>query len=156
MIVWKKHLRFTWMVYAVFVVMIHEVRASEGLRREALQTRTSVPTNVEDSRMSQETPFYCNAKALSKTDRERYNELTNRLREARIETKELSDGFAFRLKSEALSLPELAEWISYERRCCPFFGFEIELQRDNGPLWLKLRGRDGVKQFIRSEFGVRQ
>jgi len=26
-----------------------------------------------------------------------------------------------------------------------FFDFEVELQRDNGPLWLKLKGKDGVK-----------
>lgn len=98
--------------------------------------------------------FYCNTKALNTTERERYNQLTGRLATARMEAKELPDGYAFRLKSEVITLSEVAEWISWERKCCPFFGFEIALERDNGPLWLKLKGTDGVKVFIRAEFHV--
>ena len=98
--------------------------------------------------------FYCNTKALNKTERERYKQLTGKLATARTETKELSDGYAFRLKSEVVALSEVAEWISWERKCCPFFAFEITLERDNGPLWLKLRGTDGVKVFIRAEFHI--
>jgi hypothetical protein len=90
----------------------------------------------------------------SKPERERYNQLTRMLANARVETKELPDGYAFRLKSEVIAVSEVAEWISMERRCCPFFGFEIALERDNGPLWLKLRGSAGVKVFIRAEFHV--
>jgi hypothetical protein len=98
--------------------------------------------------------FYCNTEALNKTERERYNQLTGKLATARVETKELPDGYAFRLKSEVIALSEVAEWISWERKCCPFFGFEIALERHNGPLWLKLRGTDGVKIFIRAEFHI--
>ncbi len=103
-----------------------------------------------------ETPsgFYCNTKALNKTERERYNQLTGKLADARVETKELPDGYAFRLKSGVIAVSEVAEWISMERKCCTFFGFEIALERDNGPLWLKLRGMDGVKAFIRAEFHI--
>ena len=95
-------------------------------------------------------------RAINKTERDRYRQITEELTKARTETNELPDGFAFQLKREAVSLPDLGEWISYERRCCPFFDFEVELQRDNGPLWLKLRGGDGAKQFIRSEFAIWQ
>ena len=98
--------------------------------------------------------FYCNTKALNKTERERYNQLTGKLANARVETRELPDGYGFRLNSEMITLPEVGEWISWESKCCPFFGFEIALGRDNGPLWLTLRGRDGVKVFIRAEFHV--
>jgi hypothetical protein len=104
--------------------------------------------------MTEVTGFCCNVKAISGAERDRYKQITDKLTKARTETKELPDGFAFRLNSEAVFFPDLGEWISYERRCCPFFDFEVELQRDNGPLWLKLRGRDGVKQFIRSEFAI--
>ena len=104
--------------------------------------------------MAEITGFYCNVEAIGKTERERYKQTTEELTKARTETNELPHGFAFQLKSEAVFLPDLGERIFYERRCCPFFDFEVELQRDNGPLWLKLRGRDGVKQFIRSEFAI--
>jgi hypothetical protein len=105
--------------------------------------------------MSAESGFYCNMNALSKTDRERYNQLIRKLEDARVEIRELPDGYAIRLQSEKIALSDQAEWITYESRCCPFFDFEIELKRDNGPLWLKLEGKEGVKPFIRAEFGIR-
>jgi hypothetical protein len=45
-----------------------------------------------------------------------------------------------------------ARWASYERRCCPFFVFELELGPDEGPLWLRVTGGPGIKEFIWSEF----
>jgi hypothetical protein len=91
---------------------------------------------------------------LSPEERQRQHELTVKLAGARVETKELADGYAFRVVSNAVSIAELGEWVTAERKCCPFFDFEIEAERDGGPLWLKLRGREGVKAFIQSEFGI--
>jgi hypothetical protein len=105
--------------------------------------------------MSTEADFYCNMNALSNADRERYNQLIRKLEDARVEIRELPDGYAFRLQKEKVTLSDLAEWLSYESRCCPFFEFEIQLERDNGPLWLKLKGTEGIKPFIRAEFGIR-
>ena len=81
--------------------------------------------------------------------------LTLEIERARAETIELGNGFAFRFQEGAISFADLAEWVAAERKCCPFFDFEIELQADNGPLWLKLRGKEGAKAFMRSEFGIR-
>jgi len=99
--------------------------------------------------------FYCNLKALSMKERARHMQLTYEIERGRVETVEMANGFAFRFQDGTISLAELAEWVSAERKCCPFFDFEIELQGNNGPLWLKLRGKDGVKAFMRSEFGIR-
>jgi hypothetical protein len=99
--------------------------------------------------------FYCNTSALTDADRGRYDQLIRKLEAARIEIQELPDGYSFRLRSDLISLTEVAEWISYECKCCPFFDFEIQLERNNGRLWLKLKGQDGIKPFIRAEFGVR-
>jgi hypothetical protein len=104
--------------------------------------------------MNEPSEFYCNTKALTKDERAVYKELTSKLSRSRAETKELPDGYAFRHKSDSVSIGDLASWISYERKCCPFFTFEIELERNGGPLWLKLKGADGVKPFIRAEFGI--
>jgi hypothetical protein len=119
------------------------------------QTKTPEQiTNNVGNKMNQKIGFYCNAKALTKAERERYNQLTGKLAQARAEVKELADGYAFRLKGEEVSLLDLGEWISAERKCCPFFSFEVEVQRDSGPLWLKLRGAEGIKPFIRAEFAI--
>lgn len=105
--------------------------------------------------MPEATGFYCNMKAFSATERERYNRLADKLAKARVETRELPDGYAFRLNEEMFSLSELAEWVSAERRCCPFFNFEIEVEQDCRRLWLKLVGAEGVKPFIETEFRLR-
>jgi hypothetical protein len=54
--------------------------------------------------------------------------------------------------SKGIALAQLAEWISFERKCCPFFKFEIELEPESGPVWLSLTGRAGVKEFILAAF----
>jgi len=112
--------------------------------RAAVKQQTTIETSS----------FYCNLKALSVKERARHMLLTLEIERARVETIELGNGFAFRFQDGTVSLANLAEWVSAERKCCPFFDFEIELQGNNGPLWLKLRGKDGVKTFMQSEFGL--
>jgi hypothetical protein len=99
-----------------------------------------------------ETPLYCNMQAMSKLEKERYDHLRERLEHAIEEAKELETGYAFRLQSAGILLTELAEWVGYERKCCPFFDFEIAVAREGGSVWLRLRGREGVKAFMRMEF----
>lgn len=96
--------------------------------------------------------FACNANALSAAERARYQEITKTLLTTVQEKAELKNGYGFRLP--AMSLMSAAEWISLERRCCPFFTFEVEQARDQGPVWLRVTGSDGVKEFIRAEFGL--
>jgi hypothetical protein len=96
--------------------------------------------------------FACNMKALSAAERARYQEVTKALLEAAQEKRELSNGYGFRLP--AASLMSAAEWVSLERRCCPFFTFEIEQSRDEGAVWLRVTGSEGVKAFIRAEFQI--
>ncbi len=68
--------------------------------------------------------------------------------------KELGDGYAFRFKAESQLILEAAEFIVYERLCCPFFDFELAIEQDSNRLWLRLRGQEGIKEFIRSEFKI--
>jgi hypothetical protein len=94
--------------------------------------------------------FACNMKALTATELPRYQELAQALRAAAQEQKELRNGYAFRLPPG--SLTAAAEWVALERKCCPFFTFELQVARDQGPVWLRITGTKGVKEFIRSEF----
>lgn len=100
------------------------------------------------------TGFYCNVKAFTKEERVQYNKLSAKLKTARTGTQELSDGYAFTLDAKQVSLPEVAEWVADERKCCPFFTFEISVEGESGALTLRLKGREGVKAFIKVEFHV--
>lgn len=101
-----------------------------------------------------ESPFACNVAGLNAQQRQRYGVLIERLGSSRQEVRELPDGYAFRFPAETSTVQDLAEFIVYERLCCPFFDFELIVEREGGPAWLRLKGREGVKDFIRSEFGI--
>src|SRR5262249_39243617 len=99
-----------------------------------------------------QTPFYCNLKALTAVERQEHQRLSTLLGESVLRTEEISDGYTFEIDSGRVSITELAAWTAFEQRCCPFFDFALQWTRENGPMTLRLTGRDGVKQFIRSEF----
>jgi hypothetical protein len=97
--------------------------------------------------------FFCNVSALSPAERARHNENTARLKSVRLETRELQNGLRFRIAAEQMDLSTLGDWVALERRCCPFFHFAIEVEPDDGAVWLSLTGDEGVKDFIRLEIG---
>lgn len=66
-------------------------------------------------------------------------------------TRELPNGYAFEIPNESDVLFKAAKFIVNERLCCPFFDFALEIEREGGPMWLCLKGRDGVKPFIMAE-----
>ena len=68
--------------------------------------------------------FSCNMMVLTKDELALYQELTQALLAAMQEKKEMRNGYAFRLPPE--TLVTASQWISYERKCCPFFAFELE------------------------------
>lgn len=78
-------------------------------------------------------------------------EQARRLHAAVHETRELVDGLALRFPGDAVSVLALAEFVVAERRCCPFFTFTLELEPDEGPAWLTVRGPEGAKEFLREE-----
>ena len=100
----------------------------------------------------QESPFACSLETLTKEQRERKKQIAWKMATARIETQELANGYVFRFRPEGVSFAEIAEWVATERVCCPFFDLAIEAERENGPVSLRITGREGVKQFIRGAF----
>ena len=98
--------------------------------------------------------FYCNIKALTRAERERRKQLTDKLSAARREIVETEKGYEFQYSTSNVSIGELADWVAAEGKCCPFFDFHIDLEREGNLLCLRLTGEEGIKPFIRSEFQV--
>jgi hypothetical protein len=96
-------------------------------------------------------PMACNLKAISPAERPRYNELVKRLRASVSERIELAEGFKYKLNSKVIALPEVAEWITMERLCCPFLTFQLDVT-SKGDHHLTLRGPSGAKAIIQEEF----
>jgi hypothetical protein len=99
-----------------------------------------------------ETPFACDMTAIPPDQRDVYLALTKTLFQAVEEVREVSNGYRFRLPNDTETLRRTAEFVALERLCCPFFGFNIEVEPD-GSLWLSVTGREGVKPFIMAEIG---
>ena len=98
--------------------------------------------------------FYCNIKALNPEERARHKQLSEKLSARRKEIVETEKGYEFQYSPADVSLAELAEWVGTESKCCPFFDFHIDVEREGKLLCLRLTGEEGIKAFIRAEFGV--
>lgn len=101
-----------------------------------------------------ESPFFCDMTAMTADQRARHGILSEQLRRAVKEIQELPEGYAARFQMEPSMLSLLADFITLERLCCPCFTLALEAEREHGPLWLKVPGREGVKPFIRAEFRI--
>jgi hypothetical protein len=95
----------------------------------------------------------CNFAAMDGEQRERYRALRRRLGEDFHEARELEDGYAFRYSSEEGVLVALAEYVSLEQLCCPFFDFAIEVERGGGEVWLRMTGPEGAKGILEAAMG---
>jgi hypothetical protein len=107
--------------------------------------------NVEDD--SGSVNFVCNLGVMNPEERARYLALSRKLMDAGGERRELDNGYAFEL-AQKISIVEIAEWMTFERRCCPFLNLQIEAEPNAGPIWLRMTGAGGVKEFIRAEIGA--
>ena len=118
-------------------------------------TNTNKPEgNASARQQADETPFACNMQAISAEERPRHLTVIEQMKQAVKEVKELPDGYAFRFDASQPTILLVSEFIARERACCPFFTFELLVERNNGPLWLNLRGREGVKEFIIAELNI--
>lgn len=96
-------------------------------------------------------PLVCDPDAHPAAERESHQASAERLFAAVREKRELPDGYAFRLLAEGAMLRQVAAYIADERLCCPFFRFEIAIEPEGGPLWLRITGGAGVKEFLAAE-----
>ena len=98
------------------------------------------------------TGLACNLQALSPAQREQQAAAFEQLRGLVLAVDELPDGWALRLPTRDDTLPLVAAFIANERHCCPFIDFTFNVTPDAGPLWLRLTGRSGVKDFLAGAF----
>lgn len=91
--------------------------------------------------------YECRLDALDGAERARYGTLRAAMKAAAQETKELADGYAVRIRSDAAVFRDVAEWITLERRCCPFLTLGLDWSESDA-VWLSLRGGAGVKSFL--------
>jgi hypothetical protein len=96
--------------------------------------------------------FACKLLALTPEQRKRhFEELGPKLLSLKKRVRELPNGYEFEFPQDVNTVQLVAEWAIGEHACCPFFEIDMRLEREGGSFWLRLTGREGVKQFIQSE-----
>jgi hypothetical protein len=96
-------------------------------------------------------PIACNLAAIPDAERPRYFALRAQVLATVEDVTEVGDGFALRLAPDREGLLALAEWLGFERLCCPFLTLRLAIEGE-GPVKLELGGAEGVKEFLRAEF----
>lgn len=100
-------------------------------------------------------PMVCVLNGLTAEQRKRQASLKKQMQESAREVSELADGYAFRFPGDQSHIMMLAEFMSLERLCCPFFNFELEIAAGKDAIWLRMTGREGVKEFLKAELDLK-
>ncbi len=112
-------------------------------------------TAKQGTRSMSDQPIVCNLLGLTAAERVRQQDLHKQLFSQTESVRELSNGYAVGLPGTKENILGLAEFISLERVCCSFFHFELGVGRQEEPVWLRITGGEGVKEFLKSEFKLK-
>jgi hypothetical protein len=107
-----------------------------------------LPAILALSAWAADPPIACNMKALTSEQRKQLEQLGEKVISAITTSRELSDGYAFRVDPAKASLMDVAQWLDVWRRCCPFYDFQIDFHAADANVWLSVKGRPGVKEFL--------
>jgi hypothetical protein len=61
---------------------------------------------------------------------------------------EREDGYTLRLDFDPVAAREAFEWLTLERRCCPFLRLGLIFEAAQGPMWISLGGSPEIKAFL--------
>lgn len=79
---------------------------------------------------------------------ERRREVLSKVAGAVSEVTELENGFIYRFPSNGELIPELANLIQLEHKCCPFLTFRLTVGEGDGPFLLEISGPLGTKELL--------
>lgn len=93
----------------------------------------------------------CNIGSFNPEERTRYDELRKELNVSRF-VEEIPNGYTFIYPNQPTLLLKIAEFISFENRCCPFIKFSLHVSGESELIRLNLTGSEEVKNLLKEEF----
>ncbi|MFK7694284.1 hypothetical protein [Paenibacillus sp. HJGM_3] len=101
--------------------------------------------------MSKEKPVACCHTVFTKEQREEYKNIWGELESRRQGITELENGYQYQFPGDSETLRLINEWVSMERKCCPFLTFTVIASHAEEPVLLQLTGNDEAKAFLRTD-----
>lgn len=139
------------MMKAIFTSIVLALLGGVALSQNA-SGEPALASGSDAPMVTKASPFACNRLALTAAQRQRhFGALGPALRSMRKSVQELPDGYEFEFRADPATVELVAEWAAGERLCCPFFEIQLRLEPEGGPLWLRLTGRSGTKEFIKAD-----
>jgi hypothetical protein len=89
-------------------------------------------------------PLACDRLALSPQERRQQEDLVARIKRQISYREAVGEGFKVTLPAAALV--DVAQWISLERRCCPFLRFEVRVEKET--ISLAVDGPPGTRALL--------
>src|SRR6516162_6291970 len=99
----------------------------------------------DELQFNEEVPLAC---TLTESEQVTRGAEVNELFKQVQQMNELADGYALRFPGSDAWANTLLQFITFERACCPFFEFGLVFEQKQGPIWLHIRGPEGVKVII--------
>ena len=128
------------------------VSSSAFAQQNQKDQQRPAPQVTPESKSMTDPPIACNLLGLTAAERARQKELHKQLFSKVERVRELPNGYAVGLPGSKETILAVAEFITLERTCCSFFRFELEVGRQEEPVWLRITGAEGVKDFLKTQF----
>lgn len=93
----------------------------------------------------------CNLNAINNQERGAHLQVIKKLFNSVTKIEDDSNGYVFIVTDKPGVMKVIELFISNETKCCSFF--KIQIKNTGNDIRLKISGKEGVKQFIRAEFG---
>jgi hypothetical protein len=110
--------------------------------------------DVDMNSEAQDNSIYCNMNVFTPAERESHIQTIIRLFQTVQSIHEAQNGYEFIFPdpTRSDSIAAFTEFISNERRCCPFLEFTLKISPKDKPISLLLTGPEGTQEFLREEF----
>ena len=128
--------------------------ASAGLVLTASAFQGDPCMKTADVLQAGEVPITCNPGAFTADERGKWQALGKRLIAGTKGRRELANGFAFEFDRTAETLREVAEFVEFESKCCPFVDSTVRVLSGGRGVVLEMTGREGVKEMLAAELGI--
>jgi hypothetical protein len=101
--------------------------------------------------MSKQIPVACCHTVFTKEQRVEYKSIWGALETRRIGITEIEKGYQYQFSGDSETLSLVNEWVSLERKCCPFLTFTVIASNEEEPILLQLTGNEEAKTFLQIE-----
>jgi hypothetical protein len=155
---------FLWMVGAgvasSFVCTPKEALMAAGLSGLAVSGLFAVRRRIKSSEcdcgdkaitsIHADTAIACDLTVFSSSERLKHMALAKTLLGKARQVIEHEDGFTFVFEQCARLEMKIADWVTNEKRCCPFFLFDLSRADTPPSLRLRISGPNGAKEILRT------